>query len=156
MGRRRVIIGFALALCAAIGARAAVFDVKSFGAKADGSTADREAINKAIEAGAAAGGGTVYFPAGTYLTGSIRLLSNITLELAAGATLLSSSDPKAYDAPEPNQWTQYQDFGHSHWRNSLIWGEGLTQHRYRGAWADRRPGTIAGGRGPGAGTRPSR
>jgi polygalacturonase len=43
----------------------AVFDVKSFGAKGDGQTPEREAINKAIDAAAAAGGGTVHFPPGT-------------------------------------------------------------------------------------------
>jgi polygalacturonase len=103
----------------------APFDVKTFGAKGDGKTGDREAINKAIEAAAAAGGGIVYFPAGTYLTGSIRLKSNITLQFDHGARLEASSDPAAYDAAEPNQWDQFQDFGHSHWHNSLIWGEGL-------------------------------
>ena len=44
--------------------RAGVFDVKTFGAKGDGKTPDRDAINKAIEAAAAAGGGTVVFPCG--------------------------------------------------------------------------------------------
>ena len=46
----------------------AAFDVKAFGAKGDGKAADRDSINNAIEAASAAGGGTVYFPAGTYLT----------------------------------------------------------------------------------------
>jgi len=103
----------------------AAFDVKAFGAKADGKTGDREAINKAIEAASAAGGGTVSFPAGTYLTGSIRLRSHITLQFEHGAVLEASSDPAAYDAAEPNQWDRFQDFGHSHWHNSLIWGEDL-------------------------------
>jgi len=104
---------------------AATYDVKTFGAKADGKTADREAINKAVDTAAAAGGGSVCFPAGTYLTGSIRLKSNITLQFEPGAILEASSDPAAYDAAEPNQWDQFQDFGHSHWHNGLIWGEGL-------------------------------
>ena len=68
-------------------AQAAVFDVTAFGAKGDGKTLDRDAINKAIEAAAAAGGGTVYFPPGTYLTGSIQLHSNLTLQLERGATI---------------------------------------------------------------------
>jgi polygalacturonase len=114
-----------LVLAASTQLPAATFDVKTFGAKADGKTADRDAINKAIEAASEAGGGAVYFPAGTYLTGSIRLKSNITLQFDHGARLEASSDPAAYDAAEPNQWDQFQDFGHSHWRNSLIWGEGL-------------------------------
>jgi polygalacturonase len=114
-----------LFLAGAFSLQAATFDVKAFGAKADGKSADREAINKAIDAAAAAGGGTVNFPAGTYATGSIRLKSNITLQFEHGAVLEASSDPAAYDAAEPNQWDKFQDFGHSHWHNSLIWGEGL-------------------------------
>src|SRR6266568_3398816 len=105
-----------------------VYDVKSFGAKADGRTLDTPAINKAIDAAAAAGGGTVFFPAGNYLSVSIRLKSNIALYLDQGATIVAanaSSDAK-YDPPEPNEWDKYQDFGHSHFHNSLIWGENLT------------------------------
>ena len=105
--------------------RAGVFDVRTFGAKGDGKTPDRDAINKAIDAAAAAGGGTVYFPAGTYVTGSIRLRSNLTLQFEHGAVLEASDDRTAYDAAEPNQWDKLQDFGHSHFHNSLIWGEGL-------------------------------
>src|SRR5438132_6749447 len=52
-----------------------------FGAKGDGKTLDSGAINKAIEVASAAGGGTVYFPPGTYLCYSIRLKSNICLYL---------------------------------------------------------------------------
>jgi polygalacturonase len=103
----------------------ATFDVRTFGAQADGKAADRDAINKAIEAASASGGGIVRFPAGTYLTGSIRLKSNVTLQFEPAAILEASSDPAAYDAAEPNQWDQFQDFGHSHWHNSLIWGDGV-------------------------------
>ena len=116
------------AASAAPGASAGVFDVKRFGAKGDGKTLDTPAINRAIDAAAAAGGGTVFFSAGTYRCFSIRLKSNIALYLDQGATILAA-DPKdgdgKYDPPEPNPWDQYQDFGHSHWHNSLIWGENL-------------------------------
>ena len=105
-----------------------VYDVREFGAKGDGKNLDSVAINKAIEAAAAAGGGTVTFPAGTYLSVSIRLRSNITLQLAPGATILAADvvpGKITYDLPEPNEWDMYQDFGHSHWQNSLIWGIGV-------------------------------
>ncbi|MFH0895082.1 MAG: glycosyl hydrolase family 28-related protein [Bacteroidota bacterium] len=104
------------------------FNVKDFGAKGDRTAFDTDAINKAIDAAATAGGGTIYFPAGEYLSFSIRLKSNITLFLDNGAVLIAA-DPNqgkgGYDAPEPNQWDKFQDFGHSHWHNSLIWGENL-------------------------------
>lgn len=103
------------------------FDVKSFGATGDGKTLDTAAINKAIDVAAAAGGGTVFFSAGNYLSVSIHLKSNIALYLDQGATIVAAETAPgvAYDAPEPNPWDSYQDFGHSHFHNSLIWGENL-------------------------------
>jgi len=116
------------------------FNVRDHGATGDGITLDTGVINKAIEACSAAGGGTVYFPPGTYLSGSIRLKSNIALYLDTGATLLgAANDINAYDPPEDNPWDMYQDFGHSHWHNSLIWGEGLENIAIMGQ------GTIDGG-----------
>lgn len=109
---------------------ARVFDVRDYGALGDGVALDSPAINATITAAAAAGGGTVYFPPGTYRSFTIRLRSHITLQLDHGATI-EAARPSAdltegYDAPEPNPGIdQYEDFGHSHWRNSLIWGEGL-------------------------------
>ncbi|MDE3196485.1 MAG: right-handed parallel beta-helix repeat-containing protein, partial [Acidobacteriota bacterium] len=118
------LMGLALSLLA-VPARSAVFDVKTYGAAGDGKTQDRGAIQKAVDAAAAAGGGIVRFGPGVYVTGSIRLHSDITLDIERGATLQASSDPAAYDPPEPNAWDKFQDFGHSHWHNALIWGENL-------------------------------
>ena len=104
------------------------FNVRAFGAKGDGHTIDTAPINRAIDA-AAVDGGTVIFPAGSYLSYSIRLKNNIALYLGPGAMIVaadSTSGGNGYDPPEPNQWDKYQDFGHSHWHNSLIWGEGLS------------------------------
>jgi polygalacturonase len=128
-----------------------VYDVRAFGAKGDGQAIDTPAIVAAIAAAAAAGGGTVYLPAGTYASYSIRLQSHVTLQLGPGATLLAA-DPSPgrgrYDAPEPNEHDLYQDFGHSHWQNSLIWGVNLEDVAVLG------PGRIDGAgltrRGPGA------
>src|ERR1039457_3451942 len=105
------------------------FDVRTFGATGDGKTLDTAAIDKTIDAAVAAGGGTVIFPAGNYLSYSIHLKSNITLQLESGATLVAADPPAGgpggYDLPDPNQWNMYQDFGHSHFHNSLIWGESI-------------------------------
>lgn len=126
-----ICFGLVLAECLVVAqVDAAVFDVKQYGAVGDGTTIDTPAVNKAVEAAAAAGGGTVYFPAGTYACYSIRLKSNIALYIDHGATILAAeSTPEAgYDPAEPNPWGdehRYQDFGHSHWHNSLIWGENL-------------------------------
>ncbi|QKJ29757.1 glycoside hydrolase family 28 protein [Mucilaginibacter mali] len=125
-------------------AAAKTYNVKDFGATGDGQTLDTDPINKAITTAAAAGGGTVYFPAGTYASHSIRLKSHIRLYIDQGATILaapSTAGGKGYDEPEPNDWgdkLKYQDFGHSHWHNSLIWGENLEDISIMG------PGLIYG------------
>ena len=66
-------------------------------------------------------------PAGTYLSLSIHLKSNIHLYLAQGAVLLAAprTETQSYDAPEANASDKFQDFGHSHWHDALIWGDGL-------------------------------
>ncbi|WP_232296243.1 glycoside hydrolase family 28 protein [Terriglobus sp. TAA 43] len=118
---------------AATAAREVYYDVRRFGATGDGQTIDSPAINRAIEAAANAGGGTVMFPAGVYASYSIRLKSNVALYLSQGATILAATVPMdglktgGYDAAEPQNPTieKFQDYGHNHWHNSLIWGEDL-------------------------------
>jgi hypothetical protein len=107
------------------------FNVRSFGAAGDGRTIDTPSINRAIDAASVVGGGTVVFPAGSYLCYSIHLKSKVSLYLGPGATIVAAETSAAggsggFDAPEPNPWDHYQDFGHSHWRNSLMWGEDLS------------------------------
>jgi polygalacturonase len=103
-----------------------VFNVRDFGAVGDGKTLDSPAINKAIDACAAAGGGTVYLPAGTYLSGSIHMKSYINLDIGAGAEILGAPQAMhAYDPAEAFIGTAYQDGGHTYFHNSLIWGENL-------------------------------
>jgi len=72
--------------------QAALVDMKKAGAEATGKKLNTALINKTINKLNANGGGTLYFPAGTYLTGAIHLKSNITIELEAGATLLFSDN----------------------------------------------------------------
>lgn len=103
-----------------------VFDVRKYDAKADGKNLDHIAINKAITACNAKGGGTVVLKAGNYLCGSIRLKSNVHLYLDAGARIIGApSELNAYDPAEIFPDTAYQDGGHTYFHNSLIWGEGL-------------------------------
>jgi polygalacturonase len=112
------------------------FDVRVYGAAGSGKGLDSIGVNAAIHAAAAAGGGTVVFPAGTYLCFSIRLRSNVHLYLSQGATILAAASPLpgqttgemggTYDDAEPETaYNLYQDYGHNHWHNSLIWGEDL-------------------------------
>jgi polygalacturonase len=109
----------------------AEFNVRDYGATGDGKKLDTPAINNAIAAAAAVGGGTVYLPAGTYLCYSIRLKSKVRLQLENGTIIIAADSPKekgqeGYDHPESNEpGKDYQDFGHSHWHNSLMWGEDL-------------------------------
>src|SRR5664279_141965 len=100
------------------------FNVKDFGAVGDGKNLDSKAINAAIESAVKAGGGTVYLPAGNYLCGSIRLKSNIALFIDQGATIIAApvNAENDYDPEEESISTKFQDSGHSHWKNSLIWG----------------------------------
>ncbi|RYG58183.1 glycoside hydrolase family 28 protein, partial [bacterium] len=72
---------------AALSTPSGFYNVRTFGARGDGKTLDTPAINQAIETAAAAGGGTVLLPAGTYLALSIHLKSNIRLHLDQGAVL---------------------------------------------------------------------
>ena len=107
-----------------------LYNVRAFGASGDGKTLDTPAINRAIQAAAVAGG-TVYFPAGNYLCYSLHLKSKVALYVEQGATIVAAdpaADPaQSYDAAESNKpWEEYQDYGHNHWHNSLIWGEGLS------------------------------
>lgn len=112
---------------------AAGVNVRDHGARGDGVTIDTAAIERAVDAAAANGGGLVYFPPGTYASYTIHLKSRIVLYLEMGATLLAASVPLqgvtsgGYDQAEPQDpgINSYQDYGHNHWRNSLIYGEGL-------------------------------
>ncbi|MFP5231358.1 MAG: glycoside hydrolase family 28 protein [Acidobacteriota bacterium] len=129
----------------------AVWNVRASDAAGDGKTIDTPAINSLIERAAHGGGGLIWFPPGIYACYSIHLRSNVALYLDAGAVILAADAPPSggYDHPESNQpWEAYQDFGHNHWHNSLIWGEDLQNISITG------PGRIWGrglskGRGSG-------
>lgn len=123
----------ALATLTCVQAANGIYNVRDYGAKGDGRTLDSPAINAAIEAAAKDGGGQVLLPSGTYLSGSIRLKSNIDLHLTAGAKILAANPKKVktpdgkpiYDESESfGGFPEYQDGGHTYFHNSLIWAEG--------------------------------
>ncbi len=132
--------GFAASAQAGVATMAAppmgIFDVRAYGATGDGKTLDTAAVRRAIDAAAGAGGGVVVFPAGAYLCFSIHLKSYVHLHLLQGSVLVAADSPLpgdqtgygggVYDAAEPNTaWDAFQDYGHNHWHNSLLWGEDI-------------------------------
>lgn len=122
----RLTITLAFLVCVFISNAESNYNVRNYGAKGDGKTLDSPAINAAIEDAASDGGGQVYLPAGIYLSGSIRLKSNIDLHLAPGCIILAApAEMKAYDESESfGGFPEYQDGGHTYFHNSLIWAEG--------------------------------
>ena len=94
------LFAFVIALGFAVGfgyaADKPVLNILDFGAKGDGMTKDTAAIQKALDACADNGGGTVLIPEGVYLTGSLIIHSNTTLQLAPRGNLLGSADIADY------------------------------------------------------------
>ncbi|MFC4113345.1 glycoside hydrolase family 28 protein [Nonomuraea zeae] len=80
------------------------FPVTGHGAVGDGTTKCTDAFAQAIAACAAAGGGRVLVPAGTYLTGAIHLADNVELHLEAGAAIKFSRDPADYLPVVPTRY----------------------------------------------------
>lgn len=105
------------------GTHAAWFNVRDYGAKGDGAVKDTASVQKAVDACAGQGGGTVLFPAGAYLCGSLHLRGNVTLRLEAGATILGSKDGEDYDKIEKLDFKNASDAETSFFHHALIWGE---------------------------------
>ncbi len=89
------------------------FNVRDFGAKGDGITDDSAAIQAAINKCAEAGGGKVVIRKGVFLTGPLRLLSNINLHIARNTTLSFLTDPKRYLPPVLTRWEGVETMGYS-------------------------------------------
>ena len=103
----RLITGMAFVLLCCLPVRAKIYDITNFGAISSKATDNTESIRKAIESCAAAGGGTVYVPAGDYGCGGLLLKSNVTLHLEAGATLWVS--PKKAHYKDGNRFLYARD-----------------------------------------------
>lgn len=94
------------------------FNVVDYGAKGDGKTLCTNSIQKAVDACAEAGGGTVHIPTGKYLSGAIFLKSNVTLNIGEGATLFASTNFEDFPPFKPD-WRVLSDDTR---RSSLITG----------------------------------
>ncbi|MFZ4621509.1 MAG: glycoside hydrolase family 28 protein [Bacteroidota bacterium] len=112
---------------------AQTYDVRAFGAKGDGVSSDRSAIQRAVDS-CSRTGGTVLFPSGTYLTGSIELKNNVDLYLQRGAVILGSTDLRDYTEFIP-ELRSYNDL---FLKYSLFYAEGKNGISIRGE------GTIDG------------
>ena len=139
-----LIAGTALFLCVpespVYGAAAGQFEVRQYGATGDGLTKDTAAIQKAIDACAESGGGTVYFAPGNYISGSLHIRNNVTLYLDTGATLLESPDNEDFDPYEELSYKTESDEETTYFHYSLIWGENVERIAILGQ------GTIDGNR----------
>lgn len=98
-----------------------IYDVRDYGARPDGKTLCTKSIQKAIDECAKQGGGTVYFPPGTFLSGTIYMKNNVMLRLDTGSTLLGSKNLKDYP-PTVQAFRSYTD---NYTDKSLIYGEKL-------------------------------
>ena len=98
------------------------YNILDFGAKADGQTLATAAIQSAIDKAASSGGGIVVLPAGKFLSGTIRLKSNVNLHLDIGCVLLGSTDIAHY----PDTIPAIRSYTDNYVRQSLIYGENLS------------------------------
>jgi hypothetical protein len=115
---------------------ASPYNVRAFGAKGDGSAKDTAAIQSAIVACSAAGGGTIYFAPGTYLSGSVQLKTGVYLYLDAGATLKGSPDNEDYNKIEKLDFKTDSDAETTFFHYALVWAEDANHLGIMG------PGTI--------------
>ena len=108
--------------------------VKDFGAVGDGKTKDTAAIQRTVDAVNKAGGGTVHFPRGVYLSGTVYLKSRVRLHVDFAATILGSTDLSDF----PVNACAFRSYTDKYVCRALLWGEGLHDIAVAG------PGTIDG------------
>jgi polygalacturonase len=110
-----------LAFFNTIRANSLVFNILAYKAKGDGLTMNTKYIQSAIDACSKSGGGTVWFPAGRFISGTIYMKSNVTLFLDAGAVLEGSKNLKDY----PVTISKIRSYTDNYTDKSLIYAEGL-------------------------------
>ena len=119
--RKMIVLCFNLVLCANVFGIPSTFNITDYGAKGDGSTLNTKFIQSAIDDCSKAGGGTVNFPAGRYVSGTLFLKSHVTLNLEAGAILEGSKNLSDYPVTVSN----IRSYTDSYTNKSLIYGDGL-------------------------------
>jgi polygalacturonase len=129
-------IAVALAGCAHSSSYRSSFDVRDFGAAGDGKSLDTASLQRAIEACAASGGRRVVIPRGAYLTGTVRLRSNVTLQIEPGAKIIGTQDLREYKAFTPPADSNLPE---TPWHRAVILGDGVENVIITGG------GTISGG-----------
>jgi len=97
------------------------YNVIDYGAVGNGKILDTKAIQSAIDKCSQNGGGTVYFPAGKYLSGTIYMKDNVNLNISIGAILLGSVDVNDF----PLNKCDFPSYSDNYVSRALIWGEGL-------------------------------
>jgi polygalacturonase len=117
-------------------AAAPSFNPRDFGAVGDGRAADTAALQRALDAASAAGGGVVVFPPGRYLSGTVHLRSRVGLHLEAGARLVGTTNLAEYAQPTPPAFMPEAKWGK--WHRALLLGEGVEDVTISG------PGVIDG------------
>jgi len=117
-----------------LGAR--VYSIRAYGAKGDGRTLDTAALQAAIDACTADGGGTVLVPSGTFVIGTVELKSNVTLRIAASGKLLGAADGKQYHAVDAIPLRGDSTLGDGNW--ALLFAVNAQHITIEG------PGTIDG------------
>lgn len=111
----------------------ALFAVRAFGAVGDGRTDDTRPLQRAIDAAAHCRGGIVHVPAGTWRSGTLRLRSDVTLELAAGAVLLASPDKDDFAPHEDLPFDSSSNVDTINFARAFLAGVDLVRVTIRGA-----------------------
>ncbi|MBQ3049135.1 MAG: hypothetical protein IJC94_04180 [Oscillospiraceae bacterium] len=110
-----------------------IFNVMDHGAVADGVTLDTAAVQSAVDACNAAGGGKVYFPKGKYVLATVFLKENVHIEFEKGTLILGALDFYAYAQQEEIDYPIYQDASHTYFDLSMFVGRGVDNISITGA-----------------------
>ena len=134
---KRTFLSLLLCVCCLSFLHAERVDMQQAGADVQGRKLNTALINSTIDRLNAHGGGTLFFPAGTYLTGSIHMKSNITLELEAGATLKFSEN---FDDFLPYVEVRHEGIMMKSFQPGsrfMPWMQRTSPSRVKGHWTDR-------------------